>query len=240
MRLNRALSLCGVASRRKADALIAAGQVRVNGKVVQDFSFDVDIDTDRLSLEGEPLYFKQYDYVILHKPRHVVTTCSDERDRRTVIDMLPEDLAHLKPVGRLDSDSEGLVLLTNDGDLARDLTHPSHGVGKSYIVSIEGDVEDEVLEAIASGVDLEEGRTRPCYIERISTHTHKNKLITKLGIVLREGRNRQIRRMFQAYGFGVERLVRVAIGRLQLGDLELGAWRHLSPQELQRLRQESK
>jgi 23S rRNA pseudouridine2605 synthase len=232
LRLNRALALCGLASRRKADELIASGLVRVNGKAVLDFNFLVDPDCDKLELEGRQVDFKVYDYVALNKPTRVITSCSDENGRLTVLDLLPPELRHLKPVGRLDYDSAGLLLLTNDGELARDLTHPSHGVGKTYMVTVLGDVEDFALEKMVEGVDLSEGRTRSCYIERVFTASAQNQGRSRFLMTIQEGKNRQIRRMFQAYGYEVIALVRVAIGELQLGQLKSGCWRRLSLQEV--------
>jgi len=208
--------------------MIADGLVRVNGEIVTDFNRMVDLARDKLAVDGTPLHRKRLDYVVMNKPKGVVVTCDDERGRRTVIDLLPEELMHLKPVGRLDSDSEGLILLTNDGDMARFLTHPSHEVPKLYRVNVEGDISKNAITALRQGVRLSEGMTEPAFVRKISA----NPRYSQLEIELREGKNRQIRRMLAQVGYRVTRLVRVAIGGLQLSQLESGAWRRLNNQEL--------
>lgn len=215
-------------SRRKADALIEAGRVKVNGKPVFDFSFQVDLDSDQLTVDGHILEVFALDYVAFNKPRGILTTCSDDRGRRTVLDVLPGDLGHLKPVGRLDYDSEGLLILTNDGELAAALTHPSHEVPKLYRVTVSGAMSDNDLKSLASGVRLSEGMTKKAWVRKISANSRS----TTFEIELREGRNRQIRRMCAKLGLSVIRLVRVAIGGLQLGHLESGSWRRLTSHEL--------
>ncbi|MBL0187902.1 MAG: rRNA pseudouridine synthase [Candidatus Obscuribacter sp.] len=236
-RLNRAIAMCGLASRRKADELIASGLVRVNGKKVVDFNTMVDLEQDKLVVDGykaEPLVL---DYIIMNKPKGVVTTCFDDQGRKIVLDLLPPELRHLKPVGRLDTDSEGLLLLTNDGNLAKALTHPSHDVPKLYEVTVKGKVLAEHIETLSSGVRLSEGVTRAARVSKISANSFES----TLRIEIFEGRNRQIRRMCAKVGLPVTRLVRVAIGGLQLKHLEPGYWRHLSDNELSSLyRQSSK
>jgi 23S rRNA pseudouridine2605 synthase/16S rRNA pseudouridine516 synthase len=231
-RLNRALALCGLASRRKADDYIRIGLVRVNGQVVTDFSCLVDVNRDRLEVDGEPISRLEFEYIVLHKPRRVVTTTQDDRGRTCVLDILPKNFRHLKPVGRLDADSEGLLLLTNDGDLAKLLTHPSHEVPKLYVVTVEGHISDGNLMALAKGVQLSEGRTKPCVVRKISAKSDQS----VLEIELLEGRNRQIRRMCAKVGHSVTRLVRVAIGGLQLKELGPGKWRRLSNEEVSQLK----
>lgn len=228
LRLNRALAACGICSRRKADVLIADGLVKVNGVVVTDFNCLVNLKKDKLEVEGAKVSARRHDYIVLNKPKGVFTTCADERGRRTVIDLLPDELKHLKPVGRLDADSEGMLILTNDGELARQLTHPSHQIPKLYIVTVEGEISKNAISHLQQGVELSEGRTQPCYVRRISA----NGKTSRLEIELREGKNRQIRRMMAQVGYRVTRLVRVAIGGLQLNQLETGAWRRLRSEEL--------
>ncbi|HMX47011.1 MAG TPA: pseudouridine synthase, partial [Candidatus Obscuribacter sp.] len=150
-RLNRAIALTGIASRRKADELIAAGKVMVNGTLTTDFSLMVDIDHDQIVVDGEEVVTRFHDYLLLNKPKDYVSTCDDERGRRTVLDLLPPELRHLKPVGRLDRDSEGLILLTNDGELAKLLTHPSHDVAKIYEVTVKGQMQPSDYSALAKG-----------------------------------------------------------------------------------------
>ena len=231
-RLNRALALCGLASRRKADDYIRGGQVKLNGQVVTDLSVLVDLNSDRLVVKGEALAKQPFEYIVLHKPRRVVVTTADERGRTCVLDLLPQNLRHLKPVGRLDSDSEGLLFITNDGALAKLLTHPSHQVPKLYVVTVEGRISDQHLLALGSGVQLSEGRTKPCVVRKISANADSS----VFEIELCEGRNRQIRRMCAKVGYSVIRLVRVAIGGLQLRELGPGTWRHLSNEEVAQLK----
>lgn len=228
MRLNQAIAQTGLCSRRKADDLIAAGKVKVNGAICNDFARDIDPDSDRLEVEGKRLAFKKFTYVALNKPPGVVTTMSDEQERETVIDLLPKTLRHLKPVGRLDMYSEGLLILTNDGDLALKLTHPRHHLPKLYSVKVRGDMTNREAKMLAQGVPLEDGRTLPAKV-RIA---ERNKTYTVVEIALVEGRNRQIRRMFAYLGYPVARLVRLAIGGLQLGQMAPGDWRYLTSQEV--------
>jgi pseudouridine synthase len=235
LRLNQALAATGFCSRRKADELIAAGRVAVNGTVCTDFSRTIDPQNDRLHVDGKALAFQPHIYIALHKPRGVVTTTADERGRKSVIDLLPASLRHLKPVGRLDMNSEGLLILTNDGEFALRLTHPRHHLPKLYAVRVRGQVSDRHVRQLASGVQLEDGITLPAEV----TVTERNKTYTDLQITLKEGRNRQIRRMFAYLGYPVQRLVRLAIGGLQLGHTAAGTWRYLTSQEVSALLQQS-
>ncbi len=231
-RLNRAVASTGFCSRRKADEYIQAGRVSVNGRVIVDFNFDVDPDRDHLEIDGKNLSVKYFDYVLLYKPLGVVTTCKDEYARRNVLDLLPDDLQHVKPVGRLDRDSEGLILLTNDGALAQRLAHPSHTVYKVYEVTVQGKITDTALNSLAKGVRLDDGVTLPAKVKLLDRADHQ----TIFEMSIREGRNRQIRRMCAKIGYPVLHLLRVGMGRLQLGLLQPGNWRHLTAEELQALR----
>ena len=228
LRLNQAIAQTGFCSRRKADVLIAAGEVTVNGRVCRDFNTTVDPERDRLAVQGNCLAFKHYTYVALNKPPGYVTTMADEKGRRIVLDLLPEKLRHLKPVGRLDMYSEGLLVMTNDGQLARKLTHPSQHLPKRYEVTIEGALSAEAIHKLKSGIPLEDGKTLPSKVARV----RRNKTYTELEIEIIEGRNRQLRRMFDYLGHRVRRLVRLSIGGLQLGDVAPGTWRHLTSQEV--------
>jgi 23S rRNA pseudouridine2605 synthase len=228
LRLNQAIAQTGYCSRRKADELIAAGKVRVNGVTCTEFGRDIDPAHDQLEVGGKRLSFKTNVYVALNKPRGVVTTTADEQDRKTVLHLLPKDLRHLKPVGRLDMYSEGLLILTNDGDFALKLTHPRHHVPKLYIVRVAGELSDKHARLLANGVELEDGKTAPADVDIVE----RNKSYTEVEITLREGRNRQIRRMFASLGYTVQRLVRLAIGGLQLDHIAPGSWRYLSSQEV--------
>lgn len=229
LRLNRAVASTGVMSRRAADEAISRGRVKVNGTVVKEFNFIVDPERDRLSVDNKPLVFKKKLYVALYKPKGVVATRSDELGRKNVIDLLPQTLSHLKPVGRLDRDSEGLLILSNDGDVAYRLTHPSKTVWKKYQVTIRGIPENAVFDDLAEGIELDDGMTQPAIISDISERGDR----TSFCIAICEGRNRQIRRMCDHVGHPVIRLVRVAIGRLQLKPMGPGEWRYLSPKEIE-------
>ena len=231
MRLNQAIASTGFCARRKADELIAAGRVKVNGKVVQDFSRQINPDVDRLTVGRIELKFANHIYVAMNKPAGVVTTRSDESSRETVIDLLPNELRMLRPVGRLDMYSEGLLLLTNDGNFAQQLTHPSMHVSKIYEVKVRGPIEDRHLDMMARGVELDDGTTLPAKVKLIS----RNKTYSDFEISIREGRNRQIRRMCTHLGYSVVRLVRLGIGRLQLGQIPTGSWRYLTDDEVRLL-----
>jgi pseudouridine synthase len=231
-RLNRALAATGFCSRRKADDYIAAGRVMVNGAVVTDFNREVDPEADELQVDGRNISVKSFEYILLYKPEGIVTTCSDEFGRRSVMDILPEHLRHLRPIGRLDRDSAGLLLLTNDGELAQRLTHPSHKVFKRYEVTVTGSLSEEAAGHLATGVELEEGVTLPARVRMIKRTAQSS----RFEISIREGRNRQIRRMCSQLGYPVEHLVRVAIGALQLRLMQPGEWRRLTAEELKALR----
>lgn len=235
MRLNQAIAQTGLCSRRKADELISAGKVRVNGITCTDFSRDVDPDKDFLEADGKQLSFKAYAYVALNKPVGIVTTMSDEQGRESVIDLLPKKLRHLKPVGRLDMYSEGLLILTNDGEFALRLTHPRHHLPKFYRIRVRGSITEKHLNMLAKGIQLEDGKTLPAKVRLLD----RNKSYSEVEITIVEGRNRQLRRMFAYLGYTVIRLVRLAIGELQLGHVAPGSWRYLTSQEVANLLNQS-
>ncbi len=244
-RLQRVLADAGVASRRACEELIEAGAVEVNGRVVSTLPAWVDPTTDRIVVDGRPLPKpERHVYVMLNKPSRVLSTVEDEpgADRKTVLDLVDHpERARLFPVGRLDYESLGLVLLTNDGALANRVTHPSYGVPKTYRVVVKGDLDDEAAKEIERGIYLAErkaGRTvgaaRTAHVELAILR--RDRETTSLEITLREGRNRQVRRMLAAVGFPVKKLERVAIGPLRLKGVARGAWRELTSQEVQALR----
>jgi 23S rRNA pseudouridine2605 synthase len=224
MRLNAYLARAGVASRRKADELIKAGRVTVNGEPGQLNTFVE--RAGRVEVDGEPVTAQQLAYVLLHKPAGTVTTASDPQGRPTVVDLvdLPERVV---PVGRLDVDTTGALLLTNDGPLAHRLAHPRYGVEKVYVADVEGRPGREALRALAEGVELEDGRTAPATVRCLAP--------TRVELTLHEGRNRQVRRMLEAVGHPVRHLHRSVYAGLTLEGLEPGAWRELEPSEVQRL-----
>jgi 23S rRNA pseudouridine2605 synthase len=225
VRLNAWLARAGVASRRKADELIKAGRVTVNGEPGQLNTF-VGADDD-VRLDGEPLQKQRLAYVLLHKPAGVVTTASDPQGRATVVDLVAH-ASRVVPVGRLDVDTTGALLLTNDGELAHRLAHPRYEVDKVYVAELWRQPSDTQLRELAEGVELEDGRTAPAGVRRLQGST--------VEVTLHEGRNRQVRRMFEAIGHRVRHLHRSVYGPLTLEGLEPGAWRELEPSEVERLR----
>jgi 23S rRNA pseudouridine2605 synthase len=227
VQLHRALSKLGWGSRTQAWDWVRAGQVRVDGRVVTDPLAWVDLDRQTVTRSGTDAVPARTLALALHKPRGVVTTRRDERGRRTVYDLLPPGLPWVFPAGRLDADSEGLLILTNHSALSVALTDPDHKVPKTYHVTVAGRPPPEALAALRAGVDLADGRTRPAGV-RVLREGAKT---TELEVVLTEGRNRQVRRMAAAVGHRVRRLVRVAVGGLALGDLAPGACRVLGAAE---------
>jgi 23S rRNA pseudouridine2605 synthase len=228
--LHRALSKLGQGSRKQAWAWIQAGEVEVDGQIVRDPLTWVDLDHQTITRRGQANPTAACT-VALHKPRDVVTTRSDERGKPTVYDLLPPDLPYIFPAGRLDADSEGLLILTNDAALSVRLTDPAHHTAKTYRVTVVGRPTEEALQALRQGVDLSDGPTRPANVRLLRSRART----AILEVVLTEGRNRQIRRMLATIGHRVKRLVRTAIGGLELGDLPPGACRVLTADEIARL-----
>jgi pseudouridine synthase len=228
VQLHRALSKLGWGSRAQAWHWICAGEIHVDGQAVTDPLTWVDLDRQRITRSGEVAPVVELTTLALHKPRGVVTTRRDERGRRTVYDLLPSGLPWVHPAGRLDADSEGLLILTNDAALSVRLTAPEHHIPKTYHVTLTGDLTPDALRQLRDGVDLADGRTRPAQVRELRQGAKPR----RLEIILTEGRNRQIRRMAAAVGCRVRRLVRTAIGRYELGDLPSGARRFLDKDDL--------
>ena len=229
-RLNKYLASCGAASRRGADKLIQDGRVRVNGKVVTELGTSVNPANDSVTVDGvrvKPV--AEYTYIMLYKPKGCITTVNDELGRKTVYDYLTDvDVPHLVPVGRLDYDTEGLLLLTNDGDLTFSLTHPSHEVEKTYIVKVEGEMPEHKLAQLRKGVAIDGVKTNR---SRVKLLEYKDG-ISRLRVSITEGRNRQVRKMFEAVEREVIFLKRIAVGELRLGGLARGAYRYLTDAEI--------
>lgn len=228
MRINKFLADKGLASRRHADEIVQAGRVTING-VVATLGANVE-ENDVVALDGKIIATseKKEEYYIMNKPKGVVCTVSDDRGRKTVMDFLPEGVGRVFPVGRLDYETEGLLILTNDGDLAFRLTHPATEIPKTYMARIEGTLTEKDLNPIRSGVELDGVLTKKC-----KAHiTETNKAYTKVEITITEGRNRQVRRMFEAIGKNVMLLRRVSIGQLKLRGLDRGGIRPLSEMEV--------
>ena len=228
MRINKFLADKGIASRRHADEMVAAGRVTING-VLATLGVSVE-EGDVVAVDGAVLEAteKKNEYYLMNKPKGVVCTVSDDRGRKTVIDLLPEGVGRVFPVGRLDYETEGLLILTNDGDLAYRLTHPMTEIPKTYMAKIEGTLTEKDLNPIRSGVELDGVMTKKCKAHIVET----NKAYTKVHITITEGRNRQVRRMFEAIGRNVELLRRVSIGQLKLTGLDRGKTRPLTEQEV--------
>ncbi|MBV8950489.1 MAG: rRNA pseudouridine synthase [Actinobacteria bacterium] len=229
-RLQKVLARAGVGSRRASEALIEAGRVTVNGEVAT-LGRRVDPATDRVELDGVPVVVRDdVVYYLLNKPRKVVTTAADPEGRDTVLDLVPGE-PRVFPVGRLDYDTEGLLILTNDGDLAHRLTHPSRGVEKEYVLEVDGVPTRGALRRLREGVDLDDGRTAPARARLAETRGD----VAAVELVIHEGRNRQVRRMLEAVGHPVRRLVRTRIGPIADRALAPGAWRLLTRDEVRRL-----
>jgi 23S rRNA pseudouridine2605 synthase len=227
-RLQKVLAACGVASRRACEALIAEGRVSVNGEVVTLPGAKVDPARDRLQVDGERVRPRRLVCYALHKPRGVVCTNQDEKGRRRAIDLLDTHGERLYAAGRLDKDSEGLVLLTNDGELTQRITHPRYGVEKLYHVRAEGDIPQARLQTLRRGVHLAEGKTTPAKV----VVQRAGRQHVDLAVTLREGRNREVRRILARLGLKVKQLKRMAIGSIHLGRLKPGAARRLTRPEL--------
>jgi 23S rRNA pseudouridine2605 synthase len=233
IRLHKLLAEAGIASRRGAERLIRTGCVEVNGRPVTTPGAVADPERDRVTVEGQAIPRPDVKrYVLLHKPAGYLTTRHDPRGRRHVFDLLPASGSRLHPVGRLDCDTEGLLLLTNDGEVTYALTHPRHEVARVYHVWVDGPVDPAQLAALRRGVELEDGPARPEEVARLRREGSG----TWLGLTLREGRNREVRRLCRATGLSVRRLVRVGFGPVRLGSLPSGAWRELLPGEVAALR----
>lgn len=224
IRLNKLISDCGIASRRGADRLIEDGLVTVNGRKVYELGIKVDPNEDRIAVEGKPIkVVTQKIYAMFHKPKGVLTTMDDPHGRPTVADYLDKIPTRVFPVGRLDWDSEGLLLLTNDGEFANQVTHPKKEVTKSYLVKLSGKPEPHHIEKLRRGVSIIGGRVSARHIEKIKpAGEKKSDKYDWYKIVITEGKNRQVRQMFAKIGLDVMKLQRVAIGRLRLGALPVG------------------
>lgn len=235
MRLQKYLAMSGVASRRNSEKLIAEGRVAVNGKVITEMGVQVDELHDRVTLDGAPIHLEEEKhYLAYNKPIGEVTTVSDPEGRATVMDRFRDYPVRLFPVGRLDYDSEGLILLTNDGEMMNHLLHPSHEVEKAYLVKVSNHVTDEIIRRLRAGVTLDDGRmTSPAQV-RLVRHEAFASIVL---VSIHEGRNRQVRRMFSAVGHEVVSLKRIGFAGIMLHDLPRGQWRRLTDLEVRRLKE---
>lgn len=240
VRLQKLLSMAGVASRRAAERLIVEGRVEVNGTVVAELGSKADPARDEIRVDGRRLRFDtRLRYILLNKPRGYVTTRRDPEGRPTVLDLLGDVPEYIYPVGRLDYDSEGLLLLTSDGDLAARLTHPRHAVERVYEAIVHGVPDDTALDRLRRGIVLDGVRTQPADVEPGPVVNKGGQQTTRLRITLREGRNRQVRRMCSQVGHPVRRLTRVRMGSLRLDDVPPGRWRDLTPREVSTLKRQA-
>lgn len=232
--LLKALTGAGIGSRRKMADAIKQGKVRVNGELAESFNHPVNIIKDRITINGQPVKLKTEDTIclMLHKPEGIVSTTSDEKGRQTVLDILPEKYRDLRlyPAGRLDKDTTGLLLLTNDGDLTYRLTHPRFEHEKEYLVHIKGRLNEEEIDSLRKGITLEDGLTSPADLKEERSSPPYNYSIT-----VHEGRKRQVRRMFERLGHPVLSLKRIRIGSLDLGELKEGEARRLTKKEIEKL-----
>ena len=233
VRLQKYLADCGVASRRGSEEIIRSGRVRVNGETVTEMGVKIDEDNDLVMVDDIPVRIeKKLVYIMLNKPAGFVTTVSDDKGRDTVMDLVTDIPIRLYPVGRLDYDTEGLLLLTNDGELTYNITHPKNNIPKTYVAEVTGNINMETLTRLRNGVVIAGIRTSPAKVEVIGA----TQLGTKLEITIHEGRNRQVRKMFESVGCIVKRLKRTKEAGLNLGHLPLGRWRKLSESEVNMLK----
>lgn len=228
MRLQKYLASCGVASRRKCEEYILEGRVSVNGNIITELGTQVD-GGDKITCDNQIVsYVEQFDYYALNKPIGYVTTVKDEKDRPTVLDLMKEVPTRIFPVGRLDYNTSGLLILTNDGELTYALTHPKHDVNKTYHAKVKGKVSDIAIEKLKKGIFIDGKKTAPAMVEIIQL----NSTTTTLSISIHEGRNRQIRKMCDAIGHSILKLGRVAIGEMTLEGLAQGKYRKLTESEI--------
>jgi 23S rRNA pseudouridine2605 synthase len=234
VRLQKLIAGTGIASRRKAETLITAGRVTVNGKVITELGTKVDPGRDHVKVDGKHLSGAQpFVYLMLNKPKHVMSTLDDPGGRTTVKDFLRGVTVRVFPVGRLDFDSEGLMLLTNNGELAQALLHPRYHVPKTYLIKVKGVLTDEKIAQLERGVRLEDGMTSPAILKKV----RKVEANSWLEITIREGRKHQVKRMLESVGHPVIKLLRIRMGPLSLGDLPSGEFRFLTDREANQLRE---
>jgi len=231
IRLNKYLAMCGIASRRKADELIQQGRVAVNGEVITQLGIKIDPRKDKVTVDGKPVKPEEkFVYIVLNKPKDCITTVKDEKGRRTVLDLVKVK-QRIFPVGRLDRNTTGVLLLTNDGELAYRLMHPKYKVEKAYKVEIDKPIKPEDIEKLKRGIMLDGRKTEACDIYILPDSDRK-----ELGITIHEGRYRQIRRMFERLGYKVRKLHRVSFGGITVSGMKRGEWRYLTEKEIRKLK----
>lgn len=234
MRIAKFLAAAGVASRRKCEEIILEGNVKVNGKTVEELGMQVDPEKDDIRVNRKKIELKQEKiYIMFNKPVGCVCTCEDDRGRTTVLDYIKGIDERIYPVGRLDFTTEGLLILTNDGDLAFRLTHPSNEVNKRYLAIVDSEITSDDVRKLEKGVFIDGGKTAPAKVKLLKVSPTR----TELTIIIHEGRNRQVRRMFEAIGKNVVFLKRISVGDMNLGDLKKGEYRFLTKEEIGYLKQ---
>lgn len=235
MRINKYIASCGVASRRNAEELINAGRVKVNGKIINELSFQVDENNDRVEVDEKLIGLEErLVYIMLNKPEGYVTTVKDQFDRKSVIDLVKDVGERVYPIGRLDYETSGLLLLTNDGDLTYKLTHPKHEVDKTYIATLKGIPTLNEMKNFEKGLYIEDYKTAPAKIKVLKKNEEKNYCVCEIKI--HEGRNRQVRKMCRAINHPVMNLRRKAMGKIVLKDVEIGQYRYLTQEEIDYLK----
>lgn len=233
-RLQKILSQAGIASRRAAEKMILAGRVSVDGRIVTELGMKADPETAMIAVDGKPVRkAEQHVYYLLNKPKGYVCTAKDEKGRRTVLDLLSAVEERIYPVGRLDNNTEGLLLLTNDGMLMNALLHPKYEIYKTYIARVRGIPAPESLERLRMGVELSDGKTAPAKVRMVEIDAAENQ--ARVEVAIHEGRNRQVRRMFEAIGHDVQALKRIEFADLTLSGVPRGQYRALTEQEIHRL-----
>ncbi len=236
MRINKFIARSGIASRRKAEEYILAGRIKVNGSVMKELSYQVDEDRDIVEFDGQTISreAEKKVYILLNKPEGYITTAKEQFGRKSVMDLIPNVKERVYPVGRLDYETSGLLLMTNDGDLTYKLTHPSHEFNKTYIASVRGIPTAREISSFENGLEIENYITAKAEIKILKTSTEKNYSVCKATI--HEGHNRQVRKMFEAIGHPVMNLKRIALGEIHLNDLNPGEHRSLTEAELKYLK----
>lgn len=232
MRINKYIAHAGVASRRKAEELIKNGHVTINGTVVDNLATQVKA-IDRVEIDGSPIYNEEKVYYLLNKPRGVISSVSDEKGRKTVVDLLPEVRERIYPVGRLDWDTSGLLILTNDGDFTDKMIHPRNEIDKVYLARVKGIATKENLRPLTRGVMVDGRKTKPAHYHIVKVDKEKNRSVVELTI--HEGRNHQVKKMFEEVGLLVDKLSRIRFGTLDLAGLRPGEFRKLSKKEISQL-----
>ena len=235
MRINKYIASCGVASRRKAEELILNKKVKVNGRLIEELSFQVDEYKDTVEVDGVKISLDEETvYILLNKPEGYITTVKDQFDRESVLDLVTDIKERVYPIGRLDYETSGLLLLTNDGDLTYKLTHPKHEVDKTYVARVKGKLTPDEIKMFKSGLKIEDYVTAPAKLKVIRYDEKTN--VSLLEIKIHEGKNRQVRKMCKAINHPVLRLRRSAMGKIKIGDCEIGKYRYLTEDEIKYLK----